>query len=85
MMAITGEGFCSSAHQAFYLIFRSSREYSITHGVGSLIMFFGKLLVSLSCTACGYLIITSTDYFSTNIYSAFMPTVVIDSILRFFL
>lgn len=76
MMAITGEGFCTSAHQAFYLILRSTAEYSITHGVGHIIMFFGKLLVSLLCSFVGYIIITSADEYADAIYSPFMPTLV---------
>ena len=64
MMAITGEGFCSSAHQAFYLVMRSSMEYAISHGVGHVIMFFGKLFISAVCTFSGYLLITEVDYFS---------------------
>jgi choline transporter-like protein 2/4/5 len=77
MMAITGEGFCTSAHQAFYLILRSSAQYAITHGVGHLIMFFGKLLITITCTFCGYLLITNIEAFSENIFSPFMPTLVI--------
>lgn len=76
MMAITGEGFCTSAHQAFYLIFRSSTEYVISHGVGHLIMFFGKLLIAVACTICGYLMITHINYFSVQLFSPVMPTIV---------
>ncbi len=63
-MAITGEGFCTSAHQAFYLMVRSAAEYAITHGLGSLIMFFGKVLISVVCTFTGYLMVTQINYFS---------------------
>jgi hypothetical protein len=58
MMAITGSGFCSSAHEAFYLILRSTAAYAISHGVGHLLMFFGKLLITSLCTFTGYLMIT---------------------------
>lgn len=58
MMAISGEGFCSSAHQAFYLAMRSSGEYAITHGVGHTVMFFGKLLVSVAVSLVAYLLAT---------------------------
>jgi hypothetical protein len=76
MMAITGESFCSSAHQAFYLIFRSGREYAITHGVGYLIMLFGKLCIALICTFAGYLMISHIESISESIYSPFVPTVI---------
>lgn len=61
MMAISGEGFCSSAHQAFYLAMRTSAEYAITHGVGHTMMFFGKLLVSVSVTFFAYLLATGLE------------------------
>ncbi len=73
-MAINGEGFCTSAYESFYLSIRSGREYAITHGVGSLIMFFGKLFISLTCTFIGYILITEIHYFAENLYSPFMPT-----------
>ena len=56
-MAISGEGFCTSAHQAFYLALRSSAEYAITHGVGHTLMFFGKLLVSVVVTILTYILV----------------------------
>ena len=83
MMAITGEGFCTSAHQGFYLVLRSTREYAITHGVGYLIMFFGKLFISMSCTIVGYMIIEHVQYFSEDIYSPFMPTIVTYLLFRY--
>jgi choline transporter-like protein 2/4/5 len=58
MMAISGEGFCTSAHQAFYLALRTAGEYSITHGVGHVMMLFGKLLVSVGVTFFAYLLAT---------------------------
>lgn len=65
MMAITGSGFCSAAHEAFYLILRSAAAYAITHGVGHLLMFFGKLLITALCTFIGYIMITQIEQFST--------------------
>ena len=76
-MAITGEGFCTAAHEAFYLIVRSSAEFAISHGVGHLIMFFGKLLITASCTFIGYIMITQIEYFSEQIFTPVMPTLVI--------
>ena len=55
---------------------RSAREYAITHGIGHLIMFFGKLAVTVSSTLIGYVMITQIDYFHSRIFSPFMPTLV---------
>ena len=54
MMAISGQGFCTSAHHAFYLAMRSAGQYAISHGVGHTLMFFGKLLVSVLVTTLAY-------------------------------
>jgi hypothetical protein len=77
MMAISGSGFCSSAHEAFYLILRSSAAYAISHGIGHILMYFGKLLITSLCTFAGYMMITQISYFSTDIFSPVMPTIVI--------
>jgi len=47
-------------------------------------MFFGKLLITIICTISGYLMITQISYFSDNIYSPFMPTLVIFQIIQIF-
>lgn len=47
-------------------------------------MFFGKLLITIACTMSGYLMITQISYFSENIYSPFMPTLVIFLLLQIF-
>lgn len=75
-MAITGSSFCESAHEAFYLMLRSARAYAITHGIGHLIMFFGKLFVTAASTLIGYVMITQIEYFADKIFSPFMPTLV---------
>jgi hypothetical protein len=76
MMAISGEGFCTSAHQAFYLALRSSGEYAITHGVGHTLMFFGKLLVAVLVTIFAYALAIGLEEFQDAIYSPLTPAVV---------
>ena len=83
MMAITGEGFCSAAHQAFYLSVRTAGEYAITHGVGHTMMFFAKLLVSASVSFFCYLLLTNLEEFEESIYSPLSPTIVKPKILSF--
>jgi solute carrier family 44 (choline transporter-like protein), member 2/4/5 len=82
MMAISGEGFCSSAHQAFYLAMRSAGEYAITHGVGHTLMFFGKLLVSVLVTLFTYILAANLNDFKEDIYSPLTPAVVHPSLSR---
>jgi len=82
MMAISGEGFCTSAHQAFYLAMRSSSEYAITHGVGHTLMFFSKLLVSVIVTIFAYALVIGLDEFNDEVYSPLTPAIVRLMILR---
>jgi hypothetical protein len=77
MMAISGDGFCSAAHEAFYLVLRTSQVYVVSHGIGYLIMFFGKLLVCALCTFIGYLMVTQIEYFSEEVFNPVMPTIVL--------
>ena len=82
-MAITGEGFCSSAHESFYLVLRSGIEYAISHGAGNVIMLFSKLLITAFCTLMGYLMITNIEFFSEQIFNPFMPTLVPFNLFRY--
>ena len=82
MMAISGEGFCTSAHQAFYLAMRSSAEYSITHGVGHALMLFSKLLVSVLVTLLAYVLVVGLEEFKEAVYSPLTPAIVAVPLLR---
>lgn len=82
MMAISGEGFCTSAHQAFYLALRSSGTYAITHGVGHTVMFFGKLLIAVLVTILAYTLTIGLDEFQDAVYSPLTPAVVLICLLR---
>ena len=74
MMAISGDGFCTAAHQAFYLAMRTAGEYAITHGVGHTMMFFAKLLVSAVVTFFCYMLLINLEEYQETIYSPFTPT-----------
>lgn len=76
MMAIKGGTFCESAHDAFYLIMRTKAAYALTESAASLVTHFGKLLVTVVCTICGYLMITNISYFSLDMFSPVAPTIV---------
>jgi hypothetical protein len=43
---------------------RSSAEYAITHGVGHILMFFSKLLVSVLVTIFAYVLVIGLDEFN---------------------
>lgn len=75
-MAITGQGFCSSAYDSFYLVFRNAGRFAALEYVGVIIMFFGKLFIAGCSGLICYIILNKVDYFSTQIYSPVIPTIV---------
>lgn len=56
---------------------RTAAEYSITHGVGHIMMFFGKLLVSVAVTLFAYLLATGLVEFEEALYSPMSPVLVL--------
>lgn len=76
MMAIKGEGFCSSAHDAFYLIMRTKATYAIADSTCWLVIHFGKLLITIGCTVIGYVMIVNIDHFENQLYNPVAPTLV---------
>ena len=66
-VALTGESFCSSAMAAFVLALKNAATFTITNGVGSLIFFLGKMTISITNTAIGYVLITNVESFKEDI------------------
>lgn len=76
MIAITGNTFCTSAHEAFTLITRSAAQYAITHGTTKLFFNLGRIIII--CVGCliGYVLITEVQPYRSNIYSPVFLTVI---------
>lgn len=75
MMAISGKSFCESASESFYLIVRSTAQFAISHGTTKIFILFGKMLICSICCVCGYIALTSIEYYKTNIYSPIFLTI----------
>jgi hypothetical protein len=73
---MTGNPFYSSARESFYLIVRNAQRFGVVHGLGSIFIFFGQILITLLATIAGYIFITESDYFEGKVYSAVVPSVV---------
>lgn len=73
MIALTGQGFCDAAYDAFYLISRNVIRVAITHGLGQMFEFIGTLFVAASSTMCCYLILVNTSM-QENVTTLFAPT-----------
>jgi hypothetical protein len=56
-IAIRGKNFCYAAKDGFELVFSNILRYSIVSGVGSILMFIGKLLIALGTAGAFYLLI----------------------------
>jgi choline transporter-like protein 2/4/5 len=74
-IALTGKGFCTSAHESFYLMLRNAGRFTALAGVGSLILGLGKLFIAASSATISYLIVTHVEPFRDDIYSPVVPTV----------
>ena len=72
-----GKNFCSAAKDAFFLIIRNVLRFSAVAGIGSFIIFLGRVFVCLVTALIGYLIITKVPRFADDINSPVYPTVVI--------
>ena len=57
-MALTGESFCQSARDGFYMMMRNISRFAITEGVGSMVSFLGVLFITAASTTVGYLWVT---------------------------
>jgi len=75
-VAMSGENFCTAAENAFTLMLENAARYTVLGGVGTILNFLGKVLITLLTAWLGYVIITNTDYYSENISSPIPPTVV---------
>ncbi|KAL4476085.1 hypothetical protein ABPG74_009818 [Tetrahymena malaccensis] len=74
MIGLSGNSFCTSAKDAFFLISRNAAQFSITQGIGRIFVFFGKFFITFFSAIMGYLIITNMTTYSEKIYSAGVPT-----------
>eukprot|EP01015_Nassula_variabilis_P030426 TRINITY_DN6683_c0_g1_i32.p1 TRINITY_DN6683_c0_g1~~TRINITY_DN6683_c0_g1_i32.p1 ORF type:complete len:447 (-),score=91.79 TRINITY_DN6683_c0_g1_i32:100-1440(-) len=68
-VALTGKSFCSSAIAAFYLIFRNTVVFGMTHGLSIIFVFVGKLFITVIPTIAGFLVITQVEDISKRISS----------------
>jgi len=76
-IALTGKSFCGAARAAFSLILKNPLRMGVVASIGGIFVLFGKIFVA-GITALGaFYTITSLDTFSTQIYSPFIPTIVI--------
>jgi len=66
MIAITGKGFCTAAGQATGLIMNNILRIGAVNVIGDVILFLGKLCVSLTCALFAFLMLDTHRYRSAH-------------------
>ena len=80
---MTGETFCKSTEDAFYLLLRNGARFGVVHGLAGIFLIIGKIFIACLTTFLGYCIITGTESFSTKLYSPVSPTLVLLYLIYF--
>jgi len=76
-IALSGKSFCGAAKDAFTLVLKNPLRMGVVTSIGSVFVLFGKVFIA-SITALGaFFTLTYWPRFSTQIYSPFIPTVII--------
>jgi choline transporter-like protein 2/4/5 len=76
MMAITGNNFCASARESFYLIMRCAGQFALSRNTTKLFMTLGKIFIVAWCCVIGYIFITSMEPYKSEIYEPIFLTLV---------
>lgn len=66
-IAIRGKSFCYAAKDGFEMVFSNVLRYSVVSGVGSILMFIGKLMIAAATTGSFYLLILYTPSIRANV------------------
>jgi hypothetical protein len=76
-IALKGKNFCSAAKDGFELVWSNAMRYAIVGGIGTVIMFLGKLIIA-AITALGfYLLITFVTSIRQNYLQPLYQIIVI--------
>lgn len=76
-IAIRGKNFCYAAKDGFELAWSNVLRYAIVGGVGSIIMFLGKLMIAALTAGGFYLLITYVSSIRQNYLQPFYQVIVI--------
>ncbi len=75
-IALRGKNFCYAAKDGFLLAWSNIMRYAIVGGIGTVIMFLGKLLISVSTALIFYLFVTYVTSVRANYNNAFWQVLV---------
>ena len=60
-IAIRGKNFCYAAKDGFELAWSNAVRFAVVGGVGTVIMFIGKIMIAAGSAVCFFLLITYTS------------------------
>lgn len=75
-MGLTGESFCTSAKNSFYIVMANPVEYALVEGLGGLFITLGTLCISLSATYVGYTVINKKKEIRDKLVGTTFPTII---------
>lgn len=75
-IAIRGKNFCMAAYDGFNLVWSNAMRYAIVSGVGEIIMFLGKILISVITALAFYCLITYVKSIAQTIFEPILLVVV---------
>jgi hypothetical protein len=79
-MAITGDGFCSSAWNGFLLNLKHCAKFYFAIQIAGVFIFMGILSITAANTALGYVIMTYATKDANNMESVIGPLILIGAI-----
>lgn len=74
--ALTGDGFCIAAKNAFNLILENALRFAALGAIGDIFKILGKIFITCLSSYIGFLLITSTEPYKSDIQSPIAPTLV---------
>lgn len=75
-IALTGNGFCKSAKDAFEITLENAARFAALGSIGDIFAFIGKFFITTLSTLFGYLIITQSDEYKEHIQSPIPATLI---------
>jgi hypothetical protein len=75
-IAIRGKNFCMAAYDGFELVWSNALRYAVVSGIGEVIMFLGKILITAATTLGFYILVTYVTSIKATILQPILLIVV---------
>jgi len=75
-VALTGKNFCRSAWNGFLLVVKNAFRFGVTHSIGAVFMFIGRLFIICATALVAYVMLTQWPYFADKVSSPYFPCII---------